>query len=266
MFELRQFADEHSLHVIEDAAHALPASYQGQMIGSISEVTAFSFYATKTLSTGEGGMITTNDDTLAERMRRMRLHGIGRDAWKRYSGEGSWYYEVLDAGYKYNMTDIQAALGLVQLSKCQKMRDVREEIAFRYSNAFQDLEELRIPSVRTDRTSAWHLYPLRIEPDLLTIDRSQFIVELKKAGVATSVHFIPLHLHPYYQHTYGYRKGDFLNAEAEYSRYFSLPLFSGMMNEQIEKVITTVKSVVTDNKTRRAIPAPAGCPPGDAPL
>jgi perosamine synthetase len=212
-------------------------------------LTAFSFYATKTLTTGEGGMITTDADDIADRMRIMRLHGIGRDAWKRYSAEGSWHYEVLDAGFKYNLTDIAAAIGLVQLGKCDAMSAARARIAAMYSNAFRKHEALEAPKVKDDRATSWHLYVLRIDPERLTISRDQFIERLRQAGISTSVHFIPLHMHPYYQKTYGYRTGDLPTAEAEYKRYLSLPIFPTMSDEQIEQVISAVvKTVETSTR------------------
>src|SRR5215472_12336844 len=213
---IRELADEHGLHVIEDAAHSLPATYHGVNVGSLSELTAFSFYATKTLTTGEGGMITTDNSDYAERMRIMRLHGIGRDAWKRYSATGSWYYEVLAAGFKYNMTDIQAALGLVQLGKCSAMRNQRCKIATLYTSAFKRIEVLQPPATLSDRESSWHLYVLRLHRDRLKVSRDDFIAALKQRGIGTSVHFIPLHLHPYYQKAFGYHRGDFPIAEKEY--------------------------------------------------
>jgi dTDP-4-amino-4,6-dideoxygalactose transaminase len=240
MDELHALAAKHNLRIIEDAAHALPASYRGKTIGAMSELTAFSFYATKTLTTGEGGMITTDNDAIAERMRIMRLHGIGRDAWKRYSAEGSWYYEVLDAGFKYNLTDIAAALGLVQLGKCDAMSAARLRIAKRYSDAFQEIDGLEVATVKSDRVSSWHLYVLRLKTERLSISRDQFIEQLRQAGISASVHFIPLHTHPYYQQKYGYRNGDLPKAEAEYQRYLSLPIYPTMSDEQIEYVISTV--------------------------
>ncbi|HLZ41962.1 MAG TPA: DegT/DnrJ/EryC1/StrS family aminotransferase [Candidatus Sulfotelmatobacter sp.] len=247
MASILAISKPHSVHVIEDAAHSLPASYRGTCVGAIGEMTVFSFYATKTLTTGEGGMITTNNDEYASRMRLMRLHGIGRDAWKRYTAEGSWYYEVLEAGYKYNMTDIQAAMGLVQLGKLQQMASARSRIASRYNEAFGQMEQLEIPSVRQDSESAWHLYPLRIRNELLTISRDEFISALKEEGIGTSVHFIPLHLQPYYQKKYGYRAGDLPRAEAEYRRYISLPIFPTMQDREIEYVVEKVKQIVTAN-------------------
>jgi dTDP-4-amino-4,6-dideoxygalactose transaminase len=248
---IHTLAAEHGLRVIEDAAHALPATYRGQLVGSISEFTAFSFYATKTLTTGEGGMVTTSNAAAAERMRMMRLHGIARDAWKRYSAEGSWRYEVMEAGYKYNFTDLQAAIGLVQLSKCSAMLEARRRVAERYSAGLEGVEEIEIPAVQPDRKSAWHLFILRLRLDRLEIDRDQFIEELKERGIGSSVHFIPLHLHPFYQRKFSYRPGDFPKAEAEYRRCISLPIFPTMQEEEIDQVIVALTDIVQRTAKRR---------------
>jgi dTDP-4-amino-4,6-dideoxygalactose transaminase len=248
MEEISELANRYKLHVVEDAAHSLPASYRGIRIGSLSELTAFSFYATKTLTTGEGGMVTTDNDSYADRIRLMRLHGIGREAWKRYAPDGSWYYQVLEAGYKYNMTDIQAALGLVQLGKCDALYQTRLQIAERYTSQFALIDSLDVPRIRAGRETAWHLYILRLRMDRLKIDRNCFIEELKLRGVGTSVHFIPLHLHPFYQTTYGYREGDFPKAEAEYRRCVSLPLFPTMTETAIERVVFAVTDVARSAK------------------
>jgi dTDP-4-amino-4,6-dideoxygalactose transaminase len=245
MAEIREIAAKQNLRVIEDAAHSLPAAYKGRRIGTISELTAFSFYATKTLTTGEGGMITTENEDLARRLQVMRLHGIARDAWKRYSAEGSWFYEVLEAGFKYNLTDLQAALGVVQLAKCDAMNLSRHRIAQRYSRAFQSIGPLQIPLVSSDRESSWHLYVLRLHLDQLRIDRNQFIRELAERGVCTSVHFIPLHLQPVYQRDYNYKLGDLPVAEREYQRSLSLPIYPGMHEEEIEHVILTVSDIAS---------------------
>jgi len=240
---ISELAARCGLRVIEDAAHALPATYHGRPIGAFSELTAFSFYATKTLTTGEGGMITTDNNDLAGRMRTMRLHGISRDAWKRYSAEGAWYYEVKEAGYKYNLTDLQAAIGLIQLRKCAEMHRLRKLIARRYDNAFAAVPSLETPSVEPGRESAWHLYVLRLRLDHLMVDRDRFIRELRERGISASVHFIPLHLHPYYQAKYGYRAGQFPNSEAEYRRYLSLPIFPGMTDDEVDRVIAVVSEI-----------------------
>ncbi len=248
--EIRCLADAHKLFVIEDAAHALPASYRGQTIGSISDLTAFSFYATKTLTTGEGGMVTTNNKSFADRIRMMRLHGISRDAWNRYSGEGDWYYEVHESGYKYNFTDLQAAIGLVQLTKCDAMRDGRSKIAARYSTAFATNPALEIPEVPDDRSSSWHLYILRLRAGALTINRDEFIRQLNQRGIGASVHFIPLHLQPYYQRALGYRGGDLPQAEAQYERCLSLPIYPTMNVQEIDKVIAEVVDICQQHRVR----------------
>ena len=254
MEELLPLARKHDVRLIEDAAHALPSSRSGRRVGTISEMTAFSFYATKTISTAEGGMLTTNDDRYAERSSTMRLHGIGGDAWKRYSKTGSWYYEVHEAGYKLNLCDILAALGRAQLRKCDEFWAERCRIAEIYNSHFSQMDELEAPPA-VDRSCdhAWHLYILRIRPETLDIDRNQFIEELKAVGIGTSVHFIPLHLHPYYQREYGYKKGDFPNAEDAFSRCLSLPIYPGLTDEEINRVLTSVDKVVQANRKRKLV-------------
>ncbi len=244
MDAIQAMAKRHGLRVIEDAAHALPTSYHGVRVGAISELTAFSFYATKTLTTGEGGMVTTDNGELATRMRMMRLHGIGQDAWKRYSAEGSWYYEVLDTGYKYNLTDIQSAIGIVQLRKCDRMRKARAKVADRYTHMFAAESRLEVPTIMENCEIAWHLYPLRLNLETLSITRSEMIEELKNRGISTSVHFIPLHMHPYYKKTYGYRDEDFPVASQQYQRYLSLPIFPAMTESQIDYVIDNVLEII----------------------
>jgi len=246
MDEIHMLARAHRLRVIEDAAHALPSEYHGKRVGRISDFTCFSFYATKTLTTGEGGMITTDNESVGERMRLMRLHGIERDAWKRYRGDGSWHYDVLESGFKYNLTDFQSAMGLVQLAKCDRMRNARVAIAERYSTAFAPFEELVIPTVRPDRSTSWHLYVLRLRLDLVTGDRNTFIQALQRRGVSCSVHFIPLHMHPYYQRAYGYRIGQFPRAEQEYRACLSLPIYPGMTDEETRHVISSVKETTVE--------------------
>jgi dTDP-4-amino-4,6-dideoxygalactose transaminase len=248
MDEIRAIAEQHDLLVIEDAAHATGAKYKGGMIGTISDVTVFSFYAIKNLTTGEGGMITTGEDELAERMRTLRLHGISTDAWKRYSAQGSWYYEVLFPGYKYNMTDIQASLGIHQLARQEKFLEVRQRYAKIYSDALEDLPEIITPVVKDHVRHAWHLYIIRLDLERLTIDRGQFIEALRRENVGTSVHFIPLHLHPYYRERYGFKKGDFPVAESLYEGIVSLPLYPKMSVKDVEDVITAVRKVVAESR------------------
>jgi perosamine synthetase len=254
MDEIHAFARVRHLRVIEDAAHALPSEYKGRRVGQISEFTCFSFYATKTLTTGEGGMITTDNPEAAERMRLMRLHGIERDAWKRYRGDGSWSYEVLEAGFKYNLTDLQSAIGLVQLARCGALQQARERIAQQYSDAFSSCEELVIPAIRQDRSTSWHLYVLRLRLDSLNKDRNEFIEALHRRGVACSVHFIPLHLQPYYRRAYGYQPGDFPRAEREFHSCLSLPIYPGMREMEIDHVINAVLNTAAESRTHRAVP------------
>ena len=244
MDRITAVAQQYNLTVIEDAAHAFPTCYKGHMIGSISDFTCFSFYATKTITTGEGGMICTDDDRWAERCRVMALHGISKDAWKRYTAEGSWYYEIVAPGYKYNLTDIAAALGLAQLRKAQKMWCRRQEIAQRYNSAFKEYPHLQIPADRADSQHAWHLYPLRLNMAMLSIDRAQFARALKEAQIGISVHFIPLHIHPYYQQTYGYKPDDFPLAFTQYQRVISLPIYSKMSDQDCQDVIDAVVAIV----------------------
>lgn len=246
MDEIHTLARAHHLRVIEDAAHALPSEYRGKRIGQISEFTCFSFYATKTLTTGEGGMITTNNSAAAERMRLMRLHGIERDSWKRYRTDGSWYYQVLEAGFKYNLTDLQSAIGLVQLRKCDALAKARRDIAQRYSNAFSSSDELIVPSVSPDRQTSWHLYILRLRLERLKADRDTFVETLHRRGVLCSVHFIPLHLQPYYRRVYGYRPGDLRCAEQQYRSCLSLPIFPGMSEKEVAQVIRAVQETAAD--------------------
>lgn len=246
-------ANEHGLAVIEDAAHAFPARYHEKMIGSVSEFTCFSFYATKTLTTGEGGMICTDDRMLADRCRIMALHGISHDAWARYTAAGHWYYEIVAPGFKYNMTDIAASLGLAQLRKSVRMWERRSAIAAAYNEAFRQIQELETPVERAGCQHAWHLYMLRLRLHQLTIDRSEFLAELKRRNIGVSVHFIPLHIHPYYRSTYGYRPEDFPIALREYQREISLPIYSAMTDDDVADVIQTVLSIVSEFRVRKYV-------------
>jgi len=244
MDEILRMAEKHHLLVIEDAAHAVGAKYKGRMIGTIGDVTAFSFYATKNLTTGEGGMITTDNQGLAEKMGILGLHGISADAWKRYSAEGSWYYEVLHPGYKYNMTDIQASLGIHQLAKLEGFIQTRARYAQMYTDGFSEIPEIILPQVEPKVRHAWHLYIIRINRERLKIDRAQFIEALRTHNIGASVHFIPLHLHPFYQDRYGFKRGDFPVAEAVYEGIVSLPFCTKMTAQDVEDVIEAVKRIV----------------------
>jgi dTDP-4-amino-4,6-dideoxygalactose transaminase len=213
-------------------------------LGGAPHLVCFSFYATKTMTTGEGGMICTDDETLADRCRIMSLHGISKDAWNRYSAQGSWYYEITAPGFKYNLTDIASALGLSQLKRLDAMRDRRTVIAAKFDAAFGQFPELQIPTAAPEVRHAWHLYALRLNLDRLSIDRAEFIDELRTRNIGTSVHFIPLHLHPYYRETYGFAPGDFPNAKREYEREVSLPIYSSMSDGDVEDVIEAVSDIV----------------------
>jgi dTDP-4-amino-4,6-dideoxygalactose transaminase len=243
MDAIMAIAQKYDLRVIEDAAHALPAKYNGQFIGSIGDLTAFSFYATKNITTGEGGMLT-GPPGLIEEARIWSLHGMSRDAWNRYSSEGSWYYEVIRPGFKYNMPDISAAIGIQQLKKLPKFQARRREIVQRYNEAFSKFEELQIPVERADVEHAWHLYVIRLNLGLLKVSRNQFIEELKARNIGTSVHFIPIHLHPYYRDKYNFKPDDFPVTFREYQRIVSLPLYPKMTDQDTEDVIEAVIDVI----------------------
>lgn len=243
MAGLGAIASEYGLFVVDDAAHALPATVGDRLVGAMGYPSAFSFYATKTLTTGEGGMLTTDDDALAARARMMALHGITRDAWKRYTAGGSWFYEVADAGFKYNLTDMAAALGRVQLRRLHEMRDGRARIAARYDAAFAGLDAVDAPVVQAGIGHAWHLYAIRLRLERLRIDRARVIEELKERQIGTSVHFIPLHRQPFYAMKYGYTPAQFPVAESEYPRLVSLPIYSRMTDDDVESVIAAVADV-----------------------
>jgi dTDP-4-amino-4,6-dideoxygalactose transaminase len=254
-----RLAMKYNLKIIEDAAHAFPCFYHEKMVGTIGDITCFSFYSTKTITTGEGGMATTENQEWAEKMRIMSLHGISKDAWKRYTAEGSWYYEIIAPGYKYNLTDIAAALGLAQLKKTDIFWKRRIEIATKYNEYFKDLIEIETPLMGNngqqdkwrsskDVKHSWHLYVIKLNLQSLTIDRNGFIEELKKRGIGTSVHFIPLHIHPYYRDLYGYKPEDFPVAYNNYKRIISLPIYPKMTDGDIERVTGAVLDVISNNR------------------
>ena len=242
---IARLARDHGLRVVEDAAHAFPTVSSGELIGTgSSDAVVFSFYATKTMTTGEGGMIVTADEQIAARVRTMRLHGISRDVFGRYrSTAPSWQYEVVAPGYKYNLTDPAAAMGRVQLRRSGKMRDKRAAIAARYHEAFAGLP-LQLPADAPEGDShAWHLYVIRMTADA-SVARDEFIAEMAKAGVGCSVHFIPLHMHPYWREQCRLVDEQFPVATAEFSRVVSLPIFSRMTDAQVDKVIGAVRGVL----------------------
>jgi dTDP-4-amino-4,6-dideoxygalactose transaminase len=246
MDRILEIAKKHNLRVIEDAAHALPASDHGRTIGTIGDITCFSFYATKTITTGEGGMVTTENSEWAERMRMMSLHGISHDAWKRYTKEGSWYYEILSPGFKYNLTDIAAAIGIEQLKKCNEFWEARQRIAMNYAKAFADLQEIQLPTCRNDVQHAWHLFVIQLNLERLKINRNQFLEALREKEIGTSVHFIPLHLHPYYRDKFGYKPEDFPTASAAFERIVSLPIYPKMTEGNVRDVIVAVRKLIQE--------------------
>jgi perosamine synthetase len=247
---VQAFARRHGLWVVEDAAHAFPSAWRRdaaspwQRCGEgTSAVACFSFYANKTITTGEGGMAVTEDAKLADRMRIMSLHGLSRDAWDRYSGNGSWDYRIVAPGFKYNLTDIAAAIGLHQLEQAAAMRLEREALARRFTQAFRNLESIELPPEPENRLLSWHLYPIRLRLDRMSIDRNTFIEKLVAASVGCSVHWRPLHLHPYYQDTFGWQPEHLPAASGVWPRLVSLPLFPGMREEEIAYVIETIEGL-----------------------
>lgn len=272
MDEVRSFADERGLWIVEDAAHSFPAAYRtsghlnpeprasnsqspipnpsvlwrrsGENTAAVS---CFSFYANKTITTGEGGMAVTDDEQLAARIRQMSLHGLSHDAWKRFAGNNPWDYKIVAPGYKYNMTDIAAAIGLHQLARAEDFRLQRQEIARFYRDELAGLEQIELPPDPTDRIHAWHLFPIRLCLDRLAIDRNAFIERLREHGVGCSVHWRPLHLHPYYEETFGWRPEHLPTASEQWTRIISLPLFPGMREEERRHVVEMVRLICRNN-------------------
>lgn len=247
---VNELAVEYGLWVVEDAAHAFPSAWREnadsdwRMCGqNTADVTCYSFYANKTITTGEGGMAVTHNEILAEKMRLMSLHGLSRDAWQRYSESGSWDYRIMAPGFKYNLTDIAAAIGIHQLAGAFEMREQRERIAERYTEAFRHVDALELPPTDSDRLHSWHLYPIRLRLEKLTISRNEFIEQLKMNGVGCSVHWRPLHLHPFYIDRYRWPEDLFPNATHLWERVISLPLFPSMTAEEINRVVEVVRNI-----------------------
>ncbi len=237
---LLALADRHELLVIEDAAHALGAKYRSRMVGSISHMSVFSFHAVKHLTTGEGGMVTTNNGEFVQRLREVRNHGIDSDARARQA-DGQWHYEMTTLGFNYRLTDIACALGLAQLPRLPANLARRRTIAARYEKALATVSSLALPIVAADVTSAWHLYPVRVDASL---DRAEVFDALRAEGLGVNVHYIPVHLHPYYRSRFGYRGGEFPIAETASGRLISLPMFHGMTDEDVDDVILAVEKVM----------------------
>jgi dTDP-4-amino-4,6-dideoxygalactose transaminase len=243
--DVRRFAATHGLWIVEDAAHAFPAAVQTQAKRWVrcgeqtADISCYSFYANKTITTGEGGMAVTADARVAERIRLMSLHGMSKDAWKRYANTGNWDYRLVAAGFKYNMTDVAAALGLCQLNRAEEMREQREAIAKAYRKALASTEEIELPPAPSDRVHSWHLFPIRLRLDRLGIDRAQFMYELAADGVGSSVHWRPLHLHPLYESA-GWQPDLFPVATREWLRLVSLPIFPSMTTADVDWVVSAV--------------------------
>jgi dTDP-4-amino-4,6-dideoxygalactose transaminase len=240
-----EIAHRRGLKIVEDAAHALPTTSAGRLIGMLaSDATVFSFYANKTITTGEGGMLVTRDEALARRARVMRLHGMSRDAFDRFTATvPSWYYEVVAPGFKYNLTDIAASLGLQQLKKAWRFQQRRAEIAHRFSQAFVGLPLIPAPTPPAGETHAWHLYPLRLAPGA-GVPRDRFIERLFELGIGCSVHYIPLHLQPYWRERYALTPAMFPHSQHAFEHLLSLPIYTRMTDADVERVVDAVKSAL----------------------
>ncbi|MCB1141330.1 MAG: DegT/DnrJ/EryC1/StrS family aminotransferase [Leptospiraceae bacterium] len=240
MERILEISRKYGLKVIEDAAHAFPAIHKGKMIGNWGDLTVFSFYATKGITTGEGGMVTTNHSEYATRMRIMRLHGINRDTYNR----PGWYYEVVDAGYKYNLSDIAAALGIVQLRESDQFWKRREEIAMRYNSEFAEISGLKLPEDDLQGKHSWHLYRIELDPNIAKIGRDSLANGLKDRNIGSSLHFIPIYEHPFYKKKFKFKKKNYPNASRMYDRALSLPLFAGMSDTDVDDVVFAVKDLL----------------------
>ena len=236
---IKKIAREHNLFVIEDAAHALGSEYNGKKVGSFSDMTIFSFHPVKAITTGEGGMIVTERKDFYERLMAFRNHGIIKKP-----GKGPWYYEIQTPGYNFRLTDMQCALGLSQFKKLDKFVQRRREIVRQYNQAFRNVPGLMLPIEKAYAKSAYHLYPIRLRLELLKTGRRKIFEALREKGLGVQVHYIPLHLHPFYKKTFGYKKGDFPNAERYYERTISIPLFPGMTHAQARYVIKTIRTIL----------------------
>ena len=251
---VRALARDFNLVVIEDAAHCCPAHYRDdpsqawRSVGTESAVSCFSFYANKCITTGEGGMACTNDDKLAERMRIMSLHGISKDAWKRFTSEGSWYYEIIAPGFKYNLTDIASAIGLHQLRKADYFRAERERVASLYRSKLDSVAAIRLQPTDSNRIHSHHLFVIRLKLNLLKVDHGAIITELKQAGIGCSVHWMPLHMHPYYRETYDYQPSDMPVAARLFPELISLPIHPSMTNEEVIYVCDTLMAVLSKHR------------------
>jgi perosamine synthetase len=252
---VQALARRYNLKIVEDAAHCCPAHFRDaenepwQNVGTGADISCYSFYANKTITTGEGGMACTENDEYADRMRIMSLHGISRDAWKRFTAEGSWYYEIVAPGFKYNLTDIASAIGIHQLRKADLFHRRRSELVRHYCEALSDVEEIILPQVQPNRIHSWHLFVIRLKLERLKIDRARFITELQQRGIGTSVHWMPLHMHPYYRETYGYAPQDLPVSAALYPEIVTLPLYPDMSEDDVRHVCDSIKELVSQNRS-----------------
>jgi len=245
---ISRIAKARDLAVIEDAAHSFPAAYRDdsgewRSVGASADITCFSFYANKCITTGEGGMAVTNSAEYADRMRLMSLHGMSRDAWQRYTAAGSWYYEVVAPGFKYNMTDIASALGRVQLARADELLRARSEIARDYLELLAGIPGLQLPRARADRRHAWHLFPIQLDVKVWRQGRDAVIEQLKERGIGTSVHWQPLHMQPYYRELFGYQPEQFPVACSLWPKLISLPIYPGLTRPELEFVAETLRAL-----------------------
>ncbi len=248
MAEILEIARRHNLRVVEDAAHGLGTYIDGRSVGTFGDATVFSFYPTKNVTSGRGGMLTTDDEALAERARLLALHGMSNDAWDRYTERGSWAYRVLAPGFNYTMSDFQAALGHAQFLRLDEFQRQRTMLARLYHERLSSLAELVLPIEREGSTHAWHLYVVRLRPEMRTISRDEFIVAMKERGIGTSVHFIPIHHHPYYRETFGWAPGDFPVADRAFESMVSLPLYTRMTEREVDRVASAVAEIVRGDR------------------
>lgn len=247
MDKINAIAEKYGLFVLEDCAHALSTEYKGRKIGSMGNACAYSFYVTKNISTAEGGMLTTDDEGLYEKASVLSLHGMSKNAWSRYGTKGDWKYEVCDPGFKYNLTDIAAALGIAQMNKLDEMQAIRTEYAEMYNKAFDEIDGITYLKDNGLGKNSAHLYAIQIDKDKFNIDRDAFIELLKDYNIGTSVHFIPICMHPYYINNFGYKKGDFPATEKMFEGIISLPLYPSMSREDVMYVIEAVREIAREH-------------------
>ena len=249
MDAINEIARSHGVKVIEDAATAAGTYYKGRPVGGLGDATAFSFYAIKNMTTGQGGMVTTNDASVAESVSALRNHGLDSTAWNRYSAEASRpFYTISSPGFNYGMTDLQASIGLGQLVRLPRFNQRRGELAARYTQLLTETPEVETPVIHPDVSTNWHLYVIRLRLERLKIDRDQFVAELRKRGIGTSVHYFPVHLHPFYRQTYGFDPADYPVCGAEFERIISLPLFPLMQDADVDRVVEAIEAIVAEQR------------------